>query len=79
MLLQHFTTKAMAKYQGAWHKYTRCAYIYVDNKETTVHECKLILKGKTIYTTGKGTTPEYTLKISFEKGSGIDAEKDVTY
>ena len=34
------------------------------------------LKGKTIYTTGKGTTPEYTLKYLLKK-AGLDAEKDV--
>ena len=35
------------------------------------------LKGKTIYTTGKGTTPEYTLNYLL-KSAGIDPEKDVT-
>ncbi|MBQ9767078.1 MAG: ABC transporter substrate-binding protein [Lachnospiraceae bacterium] len=35
------------------------------------------LKGKTIYSTGKGTTPEYTL-IQLLKSAGIDPEKDVT-
>lgn len=34
------------------------------------------LKGKTIYTTGKGTTPEYTLKYLLEK-AGLDPDKDV--
>ena len=34
------------------------------------------LKGKTIYTTGKGTTPEYTLKYLLEQ-AGLDVEKDV--
>ena len=35
------------------------------------------LKGKTIYTTGKGTTPEYTLDYLL-KSAGLDPEKDVT-
>lgn len=35
------------------------------------------LKGKTIYSTGKGATPEYTLNYLLNS-SGIDPEKDVT-
>lgn len=35
------------------------------------------LKGKTIYSTGKGTTPEYTLRYLLQQ-SGIDPDKDVT-
>ncbi len=35
------------------------------------------LKGKTIYSTGKGTTPEYVLNHIL-KQNGIDPEKDVT-
>lgn len=35
------------------------------------------LKGKTIYTTGKGTTPEYTLRHLL-KTAGLDPDKDVT-
>ena len=35
------------------------------------------LKGKTIYTTGKGTTPEYTLRHILSE-NGIDPDKDVT-
>lgn len=35
------------------------------------------LKGKTIYSTGKGTTPEYTLNYLLSS-YGIDPEKDVT-
>lgn len=34
------------------------------------------LKGKTIYTTGKGTTPEYVLNYVL-KQNGLDPEKDV--
>lgn len=34
------------------------------------------LKGKTVYLTGKGTTPEYTLRYLLKK-SGIDPDKDV--
>ena len=35
------------------------------------------LKGKTIYTTGKGTTPEFTLNYLLQS-AGLDPEKDVT-
>ncbi len=35
------------------------------------------LKGQTIYASGKGSTPEYTLKYLLQE-SGLDAEKDVT-
>lgn len=35
------------------------------------------LKGKTIYSTGKGTTPEYTL-VQLLKSAGLDPAKDVT-
>lgn len=35
------------------------------------------LKGKTIYTTGQGTTPEYTLRYLLQS-AGIDPDKDVT-
>ncbi|MDO5402300.1 MAG: ABC transporter substrate-binding protein [Eubacteriales bacterium] len=35
------------------------------------------LKGKKIYTTGKGTTPEYTLRHLL-KAAGIDPDKEVT-
>ena len=35
------------------------------------------LKGKTIYATGKGTTPEYTLRNILSK-NGIDPDNDVT-
>lgn len=35
------------------------------------------LKGKTIYTTGKGTTPEYTLRYLL-KSAGLDPDQDVT-
>jgi len=34
------------------------------------------LKGRTIYTTGKGTTPEYTLRYLLNT-NGIDPDKDV--
>lgn len=36
------------------------------------------LKGKTIYSTGKGTTPEYALKYLLAQ-NGLDPEKDVTF
>ena len=35
------------------------------------------LKGKTIYSTGKGTTPEYTLRYLLS-AAGLDPDKDVT-
>ena len=35
------------------------------------------LKGKTIYTTGQGTTPEYTLRYLLSQ-NGLDPDKDVT-
>ena len=35
------------------------------------------LKGKTVYSTGKGTTPEYVLNYIL-KENGIDPEKDLT-
>lgn len=35
------------------------------------------LKGKTIYSTGQGTTPEYTLRFLLTS-SGLDPDKDVT-
>ena len=35
------------------------------------------LKGKTVYATGKGSTPEYTLRHIL-KGNGIDPDSDVT-
>lgn len=35
------------------------------------------LKGKTIYSTGQGTTPEYTLRYLLSQ-NGIDPDKDVT-
>ncbi len=35
------------------------------------------LRGKTIYSTGKGTTPEYNLRYVLSK-NGIDPDKDVT-
>jgi len=36
------------------------------------------LKGKTIYATGKGSTPEYTLRYLLSE-NGIDPDKDVTF
>ena len=49
--------------------------LYIVEKGNTVQNVA-DLKGKTIYTTGKGTTPEYTLKYLLKK-AGLDAEKDV--
>lgn len=42
----------------------------------TIHSVE-DLKGKTIYSTGKGTTPEYTLNYLL-RTHGLDPEKDVT-
>lgn len=49
--------------------------LYIVEKGESVHSVS-DLKGKTIYTTGKGTTPEYTLKYLLEK-AGIDPDNDV--
>ena len=46
--------------------------LYIVEKGNTVQNVA-DLKGKTIYTTGKGTTPEYTLKYLLKK-AGLDAE-----
>lgn len=47
----------------------------LDNKEQVKSVSDL--KGKTIYTTGKGTTPEYTLRYLLT-ANGINPDKDVT-
>lgn len=47
----------------------------VENGNTISHIQDL--KGKTIYTTGKGTTPEYTLRYLLQK-AGLEPDKDVT-
>lgn len=47
----------------------------VENGDT-VHSVS-DLKGKTIYSSGKGATPEYALNYIL-KGNGLDPEKDVT-
>lgn len=49
--------------------------LYIVEKGNTINSVK-DLKGKTIYSTGKGTTPEYTLNYIL-KANGIDPEKDV--
>ena len=48
----------------------------VENGEQTVHSFE-DLRGRTIYSSGKGATPEYALNYLLE-GNGIDPEKDVT-
>lgn len=50
--------------------------LYILQTGDTIHSVQ-DLKGKTIYTTGKGTTPEYTLNYLL-KSAGLDPEKDVT-
>ena len=50
--------------------------LYVVENGDTVHSVS-DLKGKTIYSSGKGATPEYVLNYIL-KGNGLDQEKDVT-
>jgi NitT/TauT family transport system substrate-binding protein len=50
--------------------------IYIVEKGTGV-KSMADLKGKTIYATGKGSTPEYTLRYLLEQ-NGIDPDRDVT-
>ena len=50
--------------------------LYVVDKNTGITSVA-DLKGKTIYATGKGTTPEFTLRHILQK-NGIDPDKDVT-
>ena len=50
--------------------------LYVVENGDTVHSVS-DLKGKTIYSSGKGATPEYALNYIL-KGNGLDPEKDVT-
>ena len=50
--------------------------LYVVEKGDTVHSMT-DLKGRTILSTGKGTTPEYVLRYLL-KANGMDPDKDVT-
>ena len=50
--------------------------IYIVENGDTVHSVE-DLRGKTIYASGKGATPEYALNYILS-GNGIDPEKDVT-
>ncbi|MCI5961125.1 MAG: ABC transporter substrate-binding protein [Ruminococcus sp.] len=50
--------------------------IYIVEKGDTVKSVA-DLKGKTIYATGKGSTPEYTLRYILSK-NGVDPDNDVT-
>ena len=50
--------------------------LYVVEKGDTVHSVA-DLKGRTILSTGKGTTPEYVLRYILQQ-NGIDPDKDVT-
>ena len=49
--------------------------LYVVEKGNTVHSFA-DLKGRTILSTGKGTTPEYVLRYLLKK-NGLDPDKDV--
>lgn len=50
--------------------------LYILDKNTGISSIE-DLKGKTIYATGKNTTPEYTLRYVLSS-NGIDPDKDVT-
>lgn len=50
--------------------------LYIVEKGETVTDIAS-LKGKTVYATGKGSTPEYTLRFLLEQ-NGLDPDKDVT-
>ena len=50
--------------------------LYILENGDTVHSIA-DLKGKTLYATGKGSTPEYILNYLLEQ-NGLDPEKDVT-
>ncbi len=50
--------------------------LYIIETGDTIHSVA-DLKGKTIYSTGLGTTPQYTLNYIL-KANGLDPEKDVT-
>ena len=50
--------------------------LYIVEKGNTV-QTVADLKGKTIYATGKGSTPEYTLRYILSK-NGLDPDNDVT-
>lgn len=49
--------------------------LYITEKGNDIHSVS-DLKGKTIYATGKGSTPEYTLRYILQE-NGIDPDKDV--
>ncbi len=51
--------------------------IYITEKGGETIQSVADLKGKTIYATGKGSTPEYALKYLLSQ-NGLDPEKDVT-
>ena len=50
--------------------------LYIVESSDDIHSIS-DLKGKTIYSTGKGTTPEYALDFLLEK-NGLDPDSDVT-
>ncbi len=50
--------------------------LYIVESGESVHSVE-DLRGKTIYSSGKGTTPEYTLNYIL-RSNGIDPQKDVT-
>lgn len=51
--------------------------LYIVEKGGTTVKSVADLKGKTIYATGKGTTPEYALRYLLGE-NGLDPDKDVT-
>ena len=51
--------------------------LYISEFNTQELNCLEDLKGKTIYATGKGSTPEYFLRYVLTQ-NGIDPDKDVT-
>lgn len=50
--------------------------LYIVEQGETIHSVS-DLKGKTIYSTGQGTTPEYTLRYLLT-ANGLDPDRDVT-
>lgn len=51
--------------------------VYIVEKGSAVNSIA-DLKGKTIYATGKGSTPEYTMRYILSQ-NGLDPDKDVTF
>ncbi len=51
--------------------------IYIVERDETVRDFS-DLRGRTIYSTGKGTAPEYAMRYLFEE-NGLDPDQDVTF